>query len=600
MAELEKLLMDRTLSRRSFARRALALTLATPAVGALLAACGGDDDDDDDEGDEDTGAGDDQAEATSTLVISADMSGAATQTAEADAAGEEETEEDEEPEPTETTATSSDEPQAGGIATFIRDNDADLYDPPMNDSNAAIWLIFSMYQSLVRSDRTATGIEPAVAESWEISDDGLIYTFNLRPGIKFADGTDLSPDDVIWSLERARDSEESPWSFTLVNAEEIVAADDATIEITLGAGDAAFLAGVSMFNASIISKAFVEENGEEYLNDHSMGTGPFYLKEWAVSEYTLLARNEHYWEEGLPYLDEVKIVTVPDSNSAILQLQGGEVDGVIGQISIPFNRVSELQADPNLNVVLSTASYNYFAMLNVANPEPNVPFDDLLVRQAMAYAIDYDQLIETVQFGIAERSSTIIPNGALFHDPGYPPHPYDLDMAKELMAESGHPEGGDCEVLITSGNVQQEAIAVSLQSMWSEIGINLIISPLDSAVISERLTNGEFDLRLGGWTNDMIDPDQILGYFVLPEASNHARTGYFNETAVELVRAAKLELDPEKRQEMYYEVQAIYAEEGPLFYLFSIPYIDALQNHVEGWWHHPLGPYGFISTWLNQ
>ncbi len=187
---------------------------------------------------------------------------------------------------------------------------------------------------------------------------------------------------------------------------------------------------------------------------------------------------------------------------------------------------------------------------------------------------------------------TIIPN--------IKPHEFDLDKAKELMAMSDNPDGGDAEVLISAGNPQQEALAIALQAMWKEIGINLIISPLDNAVIRDRTNAGDYDVRLGGWTNDMIDPDQILGYFCLPDASDYAKTGYANPEVEDLVRAAKTELDPEKRQEMYYKVQEIYREEGPLFYLFSIPYIDALQNYVKGFWQHPLGPYGFIDTWLDK
>ncbi len=585
MSELEKLLFENSLSRRSFAKRAVAMALAVPAVGTLLAACGGDDDDDDDSGG-DSGS----SEPTETLEISADMSGAATQTAEAGGGNTEET-------AAATETMPSGEAVSGGSAVFIRDVDADLYDPVLNDSNAVIWMIYSIYQGLVKTDDTATGIEPNIAESWEISDDAATYTFALRDGVMFSDGSELVTDDIIFSLERARDSEESPWSFTLANVDTITAPDDSTIEIQLVTGEAAFLAAISMFNSTIISKAWFEENGEEALASQSMGTGPYAIGEWAVSEYTTLVKNEHYWEEGLPYLDEIKVVTVPDSNSAILQLQGGEVDGVIGQTSIPFNRVEELQGDPDLQVILSTASYNYFARVNVAYPDPNPPFDDPHVRKAMSLAIDYDQLIETVQFGIAERTNTIIPNGALYHDDSYPEPIYDVEAAKEEMAMSEHPDGGDAEVLITAGNTQQEAIATALQAMWAEIGINLIISPLDSAVVNDRTTAGDYDVRLGGWTNDMIDPDQILTYFVLPESSGHARTGYSNPEAEELVLAAKVELDPDTRQEMYYKVQALWAEDGPLFYLFSIPYIDALQTNIHGFWHHPLGPYGFIDTW---
>jgi peptide/nickel transport system substrate-binding protein len=418
--------------------------------------------------------------------------------------------------------------------------------------------------------------------------------------VKFSDGSDMTVDDIVWSLERARDTEESPWSFTLVNAAEISAPSADTVQIVLNEGQAAFLAALAMFNSTIVSQAWVEENGEEALASISMGTGPFAITEWATSQYTILTRNEHYWEEGLPYLDEVKVTTVPDSNSAILQVQGGEIDGIVGQLSIPYNRVADLQADSNLDVLISPAAYNYFARVNVAYPEPNPPFDDPLVRLAMAHAIDYQTLIDTVQFGIAEPSNSILPRGALYWNPDNVSAEFDLDLAKEEMAESTVPDGFEAEVLVVSGNAQQEAIAIALQAMWAEIGVELLITPVDNAVAVERTNAGEFDVRLGGWTNDMIDPDQILSYFVLPESSGHARTGYLNQESVDLVLAAKVELDPDARQEMYYEVQRLWAEDGPLFYLFNIPYIDVFRKHVKGYYHHPLGGHGFITTYIEE
>lgn len=594
MSDLHRLLTDGLLNRRDLMKRAAGLGLAVPAVGVLLAACGSDDDEDPTAT---TASG--ATEPTATTGISIDVSGAATATAQAAteaASGAEPTEAEASP----TEAAGSGTGTQGGSLVFIRDGDADLYDPVMNDSNNVIWVIYSVYNGLVKTDITATGIEPALAESWEVTDDGLTYTFAIRQGVQFSDGSDLTVDDIIWSLERARDTEDSPWSFTLVNVSDIAAPDDATVVLTLAVGQAAILAALAMFNSYIVSKAWVEANGVEALSDQSMGTGPFYIKEWAVSEYTLLARNEYYWEEGLPYLDEVRINTVPDSNSALLQLQGGEVDGVIGQLSIPFNRVAELQGNSDLNVIIAPAAYNYFARVNVAWPEPNPPFDDPNVRLAMAHAIDYDTLIETVQFGIAEDSNSIIPRGALFWNPDNVVPRFDLDLAKEELAASTAPEGFDAEVLINSGNAQQEAIAVALQSMWAEINVNLLITPLDTAVVNQRTTDGEFDVRLGGWTNDMIDPDQILSYFVLPESSGHARTGYLNQEAADLVLAAQTELDPDARQEMYYEVQKLWGDDGPLFYLFNIPYVDALATKVKGFYHHPLGPWGFVTTYIEE
>lgn len=591
MSDLQRLLTDGLLNRRDLMKRAAGLGLAVPAVGVLLAACGSDDDED-----PTATVASGATEPTATAGISVDVSGAATATAKAAteaASGAAPTA----AEATATEAAGSGTGTQGGSIVVIRDGDADLYDPVMNDSNNVIWVIYSVYNGLVKTDVTATGIEPALAESWEVTEDGLTYTFAIREGVKFSDGSDLSVDDIVWSLERARDTEESPWSFTLVNVADIAAPDDATVVLTLAVGQAAMLAALAMFNSYVVSKAWVEANGVEALADQSMGTGPFYIKEWAVSEYTLLARNEYYWEEGLPYLDEVKIVTVPDSNSAILQVQGGEVDGVVGQLSVPFNRVAELQGDSELNVVIAPAAYNYFARVNVAWPEPHPPFDDPKVRRAMAYSIDYETLIETTQFGIAEPSNSIIPKGALFWNPDNPGPTFDLERAKEELAASTVPEGFDAEVLILSGNSQQEAIAIALQAMWAEININLIITPVDSAVAADRNLAGDYDIRLGGWTNDMIDPDQILTYYVLPESSGHGRTGYFNQEAADLVLAAQTELDPDTRQEMYYEVQRIYAEDGMLFYLFNIPYIDVLQANIKGFYHHPLGPWGWVTTY---
>ncbi len=593
MVSLDELVSSQFLNRREFGRRALAMALAAPAFGALLAACGGDDDDDDSGGSStevDASGGD----PTATTDISVDVSGAATATAEAGAGGA-----TAESEPSPTVASTGSGTQ-GGSLVFIRDGDADLYDPVLNDSNNVIWMIYSVYQGLVKTDVTATGIEPNLAESWEVTEDGLTYTFSIRSGVKFSDGSDMTVDDIVWSLTRARDTEESPWSFTLVNVTDISAPDENTVELTLAEGQAAILAALAMFNSTIVSQAWVEENGEDALTGMSMGTGPFSIAEWRTSEYTLLARNEHYWEEGLPYLDEVKVITVPDSNSAILQMQAGEVDGIIGQLSIPFNRVAELQGDSNLQVLISPAAYNYFARVNAAYPEPNPPFDDPHARLAMAYAIDYERLIDTVQFGIAEPSNSILPRGALYWNPDNVSPTFDLDKAQEEMAASTVPDGFEAEVLVTSGNAQQEAIAIALQDMWAQINVDLVITPLDNAVVNERTTAGDFDVRLGGWTNDMIDPDQILSYFVLPESSGNARTGYLNEESVDLVLKAKVELDPDARQEMYYEVQRLWAEDGPLFYLFNIPYIDVLANKVKGYFHHPLGPHGFITTYIEE
>ncbi|MEX2314843.1 MAG: ABC transporter substrate-binding protein, partial [Thermomicrobiales bacterium] len=335
------------------------------------------------------------------------------------------------------------------------------------------------------------------------------------------------------------------------------------------------------------------------------GTGPYEITEWSIGEQTVLTRNEFYWDPEKPYLDEITLRTVPDSNSMILQLQGGDVDGIIGQLAIPFNRVEELQGDSNLEVIISPAAYNYFARVNPVyhgadNPlAPRPPFDDLHFRKAMAHAIDYQTLMDTVQFGIAEPSHSILPKGALFWNPDQTSPEFDLEMARAELAQSSAPDGADAEVLVNTGNTQQEALATALQAMWAEINLNLIITPLDGPTATQRTNAGEYDVRLGGWTNDMIDPDQILSYFVHPDASGNARTGYLDQEAADLVVEARGEVDNDRRRELYYEIQERWLD-GPLFYLFNIPYVAAVSTRIKGYHQNPLGPWYFLDMYVEE
>ena len=616
MVDLRKLLSDGTLSRRDFVRRTALLGASIPLAGALLAACGGDDAADPTEGAEGStpATGGAQPPATQQISVQVPTPPAQGSSATVPASGGASPTAGDEGEPTGTTGTTGEGVQ-GGEAIFLREGDADngTYDPVLSDDNDIIWVLFSVYETLVKSNPTGTGIDPGLAESWEITDDALTATFNIRQGVQFSDGSDLTTDDIIFSLERARDTEDSPWTFSLAQAEEITAPDDSTIQVTLSEPYAPFFAAIAMFNSGIVSKAFFEANATEtdfggglaITTGESVGTGPYAITEWTKSERTVLTRNEFYWDEGKPYLDQITLQTVPDSNSMILQLQGGDVDGVIGQTAIPYNRVSELQGDDNIQVIISPAAYNYYARVNTHYqgpdnpPAPRPPFDDLNFRKAMTYAIDYQSLIDTVQFGIAEPSNSILPRGALYWNEDLPAPEFDLAQAQEFLAQSSAPEGADAEVLIITGNAQQEAIAVALQAMWAEINVNLIITPVDGPTATERTNAGDFDVRLGGWTNDMIDPDQILTYFVQPEASGNARTGYLDEEAAALVTQGRSETDDEARREIYYEIQERWLD-GPLFYLFNIPYIAAVSNRIKGYHQNPLGPWYFQDMYIEE
>jgi peptide/nickel transport system substrate-binding protein len=562
---LQRRFTDQQIDRRTFVKRGAALGLSIPAVSALLAACGGDDDD----GDRTpiSAAGDATASPSGVTIQANVTTTAATGSPTAAAAG---------------------SGEAGGKVTFSRQADSTLLDPPGNIVNADIWIYQSMYDRLVGVADSGLELIPMLAESWEASGDGMAYTFAIRQGVKFSDGSDLSTDDIIFTLNRSKTKEDSPWTFSLDQVNEVSAPDPATIQITLTQIWAPFLSDLSLFSNNILSKAWVEANGEAALADNGMGTGPFALKEWKKGESLTLVRNEHYWEEGLPLIDEVVFLVTPNGNNQILQLQGGEIDGIVGQGDVPFNRISDLMADSSLEVLKFLSTYVNYVGLNCRKP----PLDNIGARQALNYATNKRALIDTLLFGIGEISNGYMPNGALYWNPDIEPYPFDLEKANELMAASPTPDGFPLKLTIQSGAQIQLQLATALQEMWSQINVDVSVEQVDFATWAEKLvTTFDFDSIYSSWTHDIIDPDEIVSIGILPGSQESWGTGWVNQEAFDLAEEGRVTTDDAKRREIYYEVQRLHFEDAPIVFLYTIPYIDALNRRVKGFFHHPMGQY---------
>jgi len=482
---------------------------------------------------------------------------------------------------------------AGGTFTFSRSSDSDNLDPVTQDGNVDIWIFMSIYDQLVRVDRSGTTIEPALAEKWEISPDGLTYTFHLRKGVLFSDGTPLKASDVKFSIDRAKTNKKSGWTFTLEPLKEITTPDDSTIVMTLTEPWAPFLADVAMFNSSIISEAFAKKIGEDKLVEQTMGSGPFALMEWKKGEYIQLKKNEHYWDKGLPYLDQIKITVVPDDNSRILQLQGGDIDGMY---DVPLNRVAELSQDPKFTVTQFTSTYNNFIALNTRSGL----LSDVKVRQALNYATDKQSLIKIINFGIGEVSNSFMPNGALYWNKDQTGYPFDLDKAKGLIKGSTIPSGGKIAIQIQAGRATSLQLATALKEMWSKIGIDLDIQQLEQAVVTDNYRGNKFEAYATGWTNDIIDPDELVSYAILPEQVQNYHTGWTNQEAIDLAHKGRTEQGDAARRKIYYRIQEIHMQDAPFIYLYVVPYIDVVKKSVQGFFHNPMGQWDWSKTSIQR
>lgn len=501
--------------------------------------------------------------------------------------------------------------ERGGVMTYGRYADSLFLDPVLNDANVDIWILSNMYDTLLLPSEDGQGVEPGLATEWTVAEDGLSVVLTLRPDTMFSDGTPITADDVVWSLDRARNPENGIWNFLLASVSEVVATDASTVTITLGQPDPSILAALTVFNSAIMPQdAFEAAAGEtdaekaQAFSENLVGSGPFVLESWERGSTMRLVRNEHYWDLGedgepLPYLDGVTFEVIPDDATRILRLQSGELHGAE---FIPFARVAELQATDGITMELFPSTRIEYISLNVrpeVEGEVN-PLADPLVREAMNYAANKEAIIQIVTFGVGTPMTSFMSSATPLASGDEPLYPYDLARAQELMAQSGYPDGFSTSMLTLAGSQDEIGIATALQQMWAQIGIDLEIQQVDNATRTEEYRNGTFLMRGGAWTNDIADPSQITSYFAYSPTIDALHSGWKNDEVDQLFEASQSEIDPAVRAEQYARIQEIFNTTGPIIPLYETPYPVALQDTVNGFVQIPLGNNIFRSAWLDQ
>ena len=459
-------------------------------------------------------------------------------------------------------------------------------DPSTTTNNANLWMFSLIVEGLVKGSNDGTSIEPALAESWDISEDGLVYTFHLKPGVKFSDGTPVTGEDWVWSIIRARDTE-GEFTFTAEVIEDVTSPDDNTLVIKLKEPWALFMADLAMFNLTVQKKSYYEEIGQEAYIRRPIGTGPYMIKEWELGEYILFAKNPYYHIEGLPKTEEIKFIAVPDDNTRLLQLEAGQLDIAT---DVPFNKLQEIDSNPKLTAMGMPSTYTYYLFFN----HTRKPYDSQKVREALDYGTDKQALVNFILFGKGQVATSFRPPSSLFYNSSLKDRGYDVEKAKALLAEAGYPNGFELEFIVRSGNSVYQQVAVLLKEQWRQLGIKLNILAMESGVGFQKYRALDYDVLVSPFSDDMPDPSQQCEYYFIPENAKCASTAWaVPERGIELTQQGKREIDMAKREQIYLELQQIYYDDVPMMPLFHVPYAVAMSNDIEGFAQNPLGSYRF-------
>ena len=335
-------------------------------------------------------------------------------------------------------ATTSSTPAGGGGGVLVAGQSAepDRFDPHLTSAYASFQVLENVYDTLVQPGDDLT-MEPALATDWTTSEDGLTWTFNLRQGVKFHNGRELTADDVVYSLERIRDPEVGAGpSYRLDAVDTITAVDDQTVEITVTPPTPNLLTLLGGFKGMAI---VAHENVEDgTIDTQPIGTGPFMFESYSPGEGVSFVRNPDYWRAGLPHLDGINFVAIPDPTVLLTNLQSGDVDWID---TVPPAEIESLSSSDDVVVGRTSAGdYAYFA-LNEARP----PFDDVRVRQAIAMAINREEITEAATFGAATANETAIPAGNFWHY-DYAPFAVRRHRRRQGAARGGRRERPDDRV----------------------------------------------------------------------------------------------------------------------------------------------------------
>ncbi|MBP1848785.1 ABC transporter substrate-binding protein [Rhizobium halophytocola] len=456
-------------------------------------------------------------------------------------------------------------------------------DPAADTAVNDFRILVNLYDGLVRYKDGTLEVEPSLAKSWDISDDGKTYTFKLREGVTFHDGTPFNAEAVKFNFDRMlkedhpqHDTGPFPLAFFFSTVKEVKVIDDLTVEFDLSDPYAPFLSNLAYPTGLIVSPEAVKQYGKDF-GRHPSGTGAFKFAEWESNSKVVITRNEDYWD-GAPPLEAVVFRPITDANTRVAEMMAGGLDVMV---EVPPDNLAQFRDDGNFKVYEQAGPHLWFLILNTKEG----PFADKKIRQAANYAINKKALVDNILQGTADVAAGPTPPAfAWAYDEKLQPYPYDPDKAKALLKDAGY-DGKELTFYVTeggSGMLDPMAMGTAIQADLEAVGMKVKIETYEWNTFLGKVNPGledKADMAEMAWMTN--DPDTLpflaLRSEALPDKGGFNSGYYSNPKVDDLLEKARQSTDQAERAKLYKEMQQIVKDDAPWVFVANWK-----QNAVTG------------------
>lgn len=494
-------------------------------------------------------------------------------------------------------------------------------DPALNSAVDGGNVILHAFEGLLTTDEEGH-YQAGQAETWEVSDDGLTWTFHLRDGLKWSDGSDFTANDFVYSWKRVCDPDvAAPYAETVLgmvkgydeamagdpDALAVSAPDDKTLVVELSSPCSYFEGLAAFATLSPVKESTVEENGDAWATapESYISNGAFKMTEWVPDSYITFEKNENYWNADAIKLDKLTFLLIEDPNAAYSAYQSGEALMIK---DVPTEEIPSLEGNDDFYIDPLIGTYYLSLNLNLKQ------FQDQRVREALSLAIDRKYVAETIMQGTYTPASNLLGEGWLdtdgteFIDNANGGEPYidvedydaNLEKAKQLMADAGYPNGEGFPTITYSTNDAGYHIPLAeyLQKAWAELGITVEVDKVEWSSFTPQRRSGDFEIARNGWVGDYSDPSNMLDLFCTTNGNNDGKYSSADyDAAMELSRTT---LDATERSQALHEAEDIIMEDAGCIPVACYNDFYLMSNKITGAWHSSTGFWYFMYADITE